>query len=207
MPMLPPHRREPEAEQGQPQRLPDYDSLADSMLSDGFDATTTIGFVEAVQRQQREVDIDRAALQSSENKEGHDSPDQVPIGTVKLAPLARAGDWALSDIFERHPPEIAGILATFEWPIADVEALARLFSLLPKDRWALVGCEFTASVRQALEVHTELLALSVDKRRSEVPGMHSSLDLRRVLRLAAAPSRRALQKPRRRKRPERRELR
>ena len=139
MPMLPLLQREPEAEQVQPQGLPDYDSLADSMLSDGFDATTTIGFVKAVQRQRRDEGIDWAAPQSSENKESHDSPDQVSVGTVKLAPLARAGDWALSDIFERHPPETAGILATFEWPIANIEALARLFSLLPKGRWALVG--------------------------------------------------------------------
>ena len=108
-----------------------------------------------------------------------DAPPQ--LGVELAPPPVMCGDWPLNDIYSRFPPLVAQELSSFNWPIDSPGELDRLLALphgAPRD---LAGGEFTAVVR---EENTRLYAcvtLSVDLRRSLVPGVHAQLDLRVVL--------------------------
>ena len=93
-----------------------------------------------------------------------------------------AGDWPINDIFTKWPQAIAVELASFSWPLmteAEVRRFLGCSNAAPK---ALVGCEFTGALRTAYEVHHAFTrtCLSCDQRLSLIPGVHTTVDLRRV---------------------------
>ena len=99
----------------------------------------------------------------------------------ELPPL-KCGDWPLNDILSRFPPLVAQELSSFNWPIDSLAELERLLALPHGSPSDLAGGEFTGVVRdENTRVHA-CVTLSVDLRRSLVPGVHAILDLRLVLR-------------------------
>ena len=95
--------------------------------------------------------------------------------------VLHAGDWRISDICRRWPAEIARELASFTWPIDSEHELARLIEARHASPAALIGCEFTAAVREEYHRQRGRVALSVDSRPSLVPGPHAILDVRLVV--------------------------
>ena len=74
----------------------------------------------------------------------------------------------------------AAEMTSFSWPLTTIEEVIRLLActhIAPTD---LVGFEFSASMRSALEAAGRR-ALSVDTRPSEKGGMHACLDVRLVI--------------------------
>ena len=91
------------------------------------------------------------------------------------------GDWPRADIYARWPSHIADELSTFSWPITCESELLRLFSCKHATPEDIVGCEFTAAVREENERVHQVVTLSVDPRASLTPGVHACMDLRLVL--------------------------
>ena len=91
-----------------------------------------------------------------------------------------AGDWPVSDIFSQHPPLVARELASFSWPLTTVEEFVHLVQSPHASPSAIIGCEFTAAVRDNLMRRQPIVAISVDLRPSLVPGPHALLDVRKV---------------------------
>ena len=106
---------------------------------------------------------------------------RLRTGAELRPPPVMCGDWALNDIYARYPPSVAQELSSFNWPIDSLGELDRFLALphaAPRD---LAGGEFTAVVREEnTRVHA-CVTLSVDLRRSLIPGVHAQLDLRVVL--------------------------
>ena len=101
----------------------------------------------------------------------------------RSAPALMAGDWAVSDICNKWPRIIGRELADFSWPIDSLAEVKRLLACPNGSPDAIVGCEFTAGIRRAREQRCawQHVTLSVDERRSLVPGPHAVVDLRLVL--------------------------
>ena len=91
------------------------------------------------------------------------------------------GDWPRADIYAQWPKSIADELSSFVWPIEDVGELDRLFSCDHAQPMSVCGGEFTAACRAENERQHREVTLSVDLRRSLVPGVHACLDMRLVL--------------------------
>ena len=91
------------------------------------------------------------------------------------------GDWSRADIYAQWPKLIADELSSFVWPIEDVVELDRLFACDHAQPLSVCGGEFTAACRAENERQHREVTLSVDRRRSLVPGVHACLDMRLVL--------------------------
>ena len=100
---------------------------------------------------------------------------------VERPPQLMAGDWSLTDIFRRWPPDVATELSSFAWPIGTVDEFRRLLRCRSASPVAIMGCEFTAAVREAYAAAHGRVAISVDSRSSLVPGPHAVLDLTEVM--------------------------
>jgi len=96
--------------------------------------------------------------------------------------VLRAGDWDVASIFSCHPPLVAAALATFTWPISDVDELDRLLADSHAAPNVLVACEFTGAISSQLRSQWGWDVLSVDSRAASVQGLHCVLDIRLVLR-------------------------
>ena len=98
-------------------------------------------------------------------------------------PELKAGDWLLADILQAWPLDVARELADFSWPLRSVAEFRRLLRCQHASPVAIVGCEFTAAVRDSYSRAHGRVAISVDMRTSLVPGPHAVLDLADVLML------------------------
>lgn len=104
-------------------------------------------------------------------------------GSVERPLTLMSGDWPMGDIFHCWPPACAIELASFAWPIDSIGEFKRLLRCQTACPVAIMGCEFTAAVREAYSRAHGRVAISVDTRSSLVPGPHSVLDLTEVLML------------------------
>ena len=91
------------------------------------------------------------------------------------------GDWARADIYAKWPIEIADELASFVWPIVELAELHRLFACKHAAPSSVAAGEFTAVCREENERVYFEVTISVDRRRSLIPGVHACLDMRLVL--------------------------
>lgn len=105
------------------------------------------------------------------------------VGRPPSCVPVRAGDWEVSDIFTRWPPQIAVELAGFVWPFTSSSEVVALVSCEHASPSALMAFEFTAALRAAHEHHWryQKVALSVNLRSSLVPGPHASVDARFIM--------------------------
>ena len=91
------------------------------------------------------------------------------------------GDWSREDIYVKWPQLIADELSSFVWPIVELTELDRLFACEHAQPVSVCGGEFTAACRDENERQHHEVTLSVDRRKSLVPGVHACLDMRLVL--------------------------
>ena len=94
------------------------------------------------------------------------------------------GEWSAASIAEcyrTHPrcSLVVAELASFVWPIVSNDELDRLLSLPNAAPTVLIGCEYSAALRSSCERHG-FIALSVDLRDTEVPGLHARMGLEAV---------------------------
>lgn len=98
--------------------------------------------------------------------------------------VEKAGDWEVSKIFTRWPPQIATELARFNWPLTSSAEVAALVDCEHASPTALMAFEFTSALRGAYEHHLryyQQVALSVDLRSSLVPGPHACMHARTIM--------------------------
>ena len=99
------------------------------------------------------------------------SPPSVLFLSQVVDPSCMCGDWPRDDIYSRWPVPVADELATFVWPIDNVDELDRLFACDHAQPVSICGGEFTAACRAENERQHKEVTLSVDLRISLVPGV------------------------------------
>ena len=115
-----------------------------------------------------------------------DAPEVCEYVVETTSDSAVCGDREilLSEACLDKPKSIAELrsieLSSFEWPLRSVSDVKRLLACSFAAPTDIVGFEFSAAMRSALEAEGRV-ALSVDLRESDKGGMHACLDVRLVL--------------------------